>query len=93
MQYGFHELIAHAARTRDLCAGTVIGSGTVSSHRFRETGSCCIAERRAIEMIDEGAARTPFLRFGDRVRMVTVLADDSASPFGEIDQRVIAAKV
>ena len=49
MAHGFHELIAHAARTRELCPGTIIGSGTVSSSRYRETGSCCIAERRAIE--------------------------------------------
>lgn len=51
MQYGFHELIARAAYTRNLCAGTIIGSGTVSSPSYEKVGSCCIAERRAIEMI------------------------------------------
>jgi fumarylacetoacetate (FAA) hydrolase len=93
MRFGFHELIAYAARTRDLCAGTLVGSGTVSSQRFRETGSCCIAERRAIEMIDHGAARTPYLRFGDQVRMTTRLGGDGGSPFGEMNQKVIAARV
>ena len=90
MQFGFHELIEHAARSRDLCAGTVIGSGTVSSRRFRETGSCCIAERRAIEMIDHGAPRTEFLRFKDRVRMSTRLGPEMHSPFGAIDQQVVS---
>ena len=89
MQFGFHELLAHAARTRDLCEGTVIGSGTISCRRSRETGSCCIAERRAIEMIDGGAARTEYLRFGDRVRMSTRLSNGRESPFGNIDQRVV----
>jgi fumarylacetoacetate (FAA) hydrolase len=92
MQFGFDDLIAHAARSRYLCAGTVIGSGTVSSHRFRETGSCCIAERRAIEMIDNGAARTSFLRFGDQVRMWAESGRGAGSPFGEINQRVVRAQ-
>jgi fumarylacetoacetate (FAA) hydrolase len=87
MGFGFHELIAHAARTRDLCAGTIIGSGTVSSTSYAEVGSCCIAERRAIEMIETGAPQTQFLSFGERVRMEAVLAPQGAL-FGEIDQRV-----
>ncbi len=65
MGYGFHELVAHAAQTRNLVAGTVIGSGTVSNENFRECGSSCIAERRGIEIVDEGAAKTEFMRFGD----------------------------
>ncbi|WP_404476485.1 fumarylacetoacetate hydrolase family protein [Novosphingobium sp. BL-52-GroH] len=89
MGFGFHELVAHAARTRHLVAGTVIGSGTVSNANFREVGSSCIAERRGIEIVDEGAARTAFMRFGDRVRMEGRLADGRA-PFGIIDQQVIA---
>jgi fumarylacetoacetate (FAA) hydrolase len=89
MGFGFHELVAHAARTRSLVAGTVIGSGTVSNSNFREIGSSCIAERRGIEVVDEGAARTAFMRFGDRVKMEAHLADGSA-PFGAIDQRVVA---
>jgi fumarylacetoacetate (FAA) hydrolase len=88
MGHGFHELIAHAARTRDLCAGTIIGSGTVSSRSYAETGSCCVAERRAIEMIDAGAPRTPFLSFGEHVRMEAMLERAEAG-FGQIDQRVM----
>jgi fumarylacetoacetate (FAA) hydrolase len=87
MQFGFHELIAHAARTRSLCAGTIIGSGTVSSPHYALTGSCCLAERRAIEAIEFGAPKTPFMRFGDRIRMEAIVADKS--PFGVIDQRVV----
>jgi fumarylacetoacetate (FAA) hydrolase len=89
MAHSFHELIAHAARTRDLCPGTIIGSGTVSSSRYRETGSCCIAERRAIEMINKGAPETPFLSFGERVRIEAALAESEAG-FGSIDQGVVA---
>lgn len=89
MAIGFHELIAHAARTRSLCAGTIIGSGTVSTRSCREVGSCCIAERRAIEMIDAGAARTSFLSFGERVRMQARIAGCSEPPFGVIEQTVV----
>ncbi|MFD1789883.1 fumarylacetoacetate hydrolase family protein [Sphingomonas floccifaciens] len=88
MAFGFHELIAHAARTRALPAGTIIGSGTVSNANFREVGSTCIAERRGIEIVDEGAARTGFMRFGDLVRMEALLPDGRA-PFGVIEQRVV----
>lgn len=89
MNFGFGELIAHAARTRRLSAGTLIGSGTVSN-AGRAAGSACIAERRVIEMIDQGGAKTAFMRFGDRVRMA---ARDSQGrePFGVIDQRVVKA--
>jgi fumarylacetoacetate (FAA) hydrolase len=92
MQFGFHDLIKHAARTRNLCAGTIIGSGTVSSSRWRDHGSCCIAEKRAIEMIERGTAATGFLRFGDRVRMRTRIESQPSSVFGEMDQRVIGAR-
>lgn len=88
MEFGFHQLIAHAASTRSLCAGTIIGSGTVSNSNFREIGSSCIAERRGIEMLDEGKARTGFMRFGDSVRMECRLRDGSLL-FGAIDQKVV----
>jgi fumarylacetoacetate (FAA) hydrolase len=91
MNFSFGELIAHAARTRRLRAGTVIGSGTVSNVS-RAAGSACIAERRVIEMIDHGKASTAFMRFGDRVRMAATDAEGGA-PFGVIDQRVIDARV
>lgn len=90
MGYGFHELVAHACATRDLVAGTVIGSGTVSNANYREIGSSCIAERRGIEMVDHGEPRTGFMQFGDRVRMQAVL-DDGRAPFGAIDQKVVPA--
>ena len=87
MGYGFHNLIAHAARTRHLCAGTIIGSGTVSNPDYQQVGSTCISERRAIEMIEQGKPVTPFLHFGDRVKMSAGMGE---SLFGEIDQAVIA---
>ena len=90
MQFGFHDLIAHAARTRDLVAGTIIGSGTVSNADYLSVGSCCLSERRAIETIAAGAPATPFLHFGDRV---TMEAGEGPSPFGRIDQRVVPASL
>jgi fumarylacetoacetate (FAA) hydrolase len=89
MGYGFDALVAHAARTRELVAGTVIGSGTVSNENFREVGSSCIAERRGIEIVDEGAPKTEFMKFGDSVRMEARTAD-GRSPFGAIDQKVVS---
>lgn len=88
MAFGFHELIAHAARTRALPAGTIIGSGTVSNPTYREVGSSCIAERRGIEIVDHGVAHTEFMRFGDTVRMESRLPDGGPL-FGAIEQRVI----
>lgn len=90
MAYGFDELIAHAARTRNLVAGTVIGSGTVSNENFREVGSSCIAERRGIEVVDEGKASTSFMAFGDVVRMEASLSD-GRTPFGVLEQKVVKA--
>lgn len=89
MGFSFPELIAHAAATRRLCAGTVIGSGTVSNADYYAVGSSCIAERRAIEMLDDGAASTPFMAFGDRVRMEAMTPDGKPGPFGAIDQQVV----
>jgi len=89
MAYGFDDLVAHAAMTRNLVPGTVIGSGTVSNSTYREVGSSCIAERRGIEMVDHGEARTDFMKYGDRVRMEAHLPDGSA-PFGTIEQTVVA---
>ncbi|MFV3403207.1 MULTISPECIES: fumarylacetoacetate hydrolase family protein [Pseudomonas] len=87
MHFGFDQLIAHAALTRRLSAGTLIGSGTVSN-RDRSVGSACISERRAIEMIEHGAPRTGFMRFGDRIRMEARCADGSPL-FGALDQCVV----
>src|SRR5438270_9211769 len=66
MTFDFHHLLEHAAYSRRLRAGTIMGSGTVSN-TSRSAGSCCISERRAIEMIDAGEPTTPFMRFGERV--------------------------
>lgn len=88
MAHGFDELVAHAASTRTLCAGTIIGSGTVSNDNYREVGSSCIAERRAIEMLDDGAALTPFMHFGDTVRIEARMPNGGVM-FGAIDQRVV----
>jgi fumarylacetoacetate (FAA) hydrolase len=87
MTFNFFRLIEHAAYSRRLRAGTIIGSGTVSN-ASRDAGSACIAERRAIETLDLGGAKTPFLRFGERVR---IEMSDAAnrSIFGAIDQRYV----
>ena len=87
MNFDFAELIAHAARTRNLGAGTIIGSGTVSN-RDRATGSTCIAEVRMIETIETGTPTTPFLTFGQTVRMELV-GSDGSRPFGAIEQKVV----
>lgn len=89
MAFGFHELIAHAARTRALPAGTIIGSGTVSNANYRDVGSSCIAERRAIELTDTGSPVTRFMHFGDTVRMEARTADGEIL-FGAIEQRVVS---
>lgn len=86
MHFHFGQLIAHAARTRPLSAGTIIGSGTVSNED-REVGSSCIAEKRMLEKIHEGVMKTPFMKVGDTIRME--MFKDSISLFGPIEQRVI----
>ncbi len=88
MTFDFPTLIAHAARTRSLTAGSIIGSGTVSN-ADRSVGSSCIAERRMLELLEHGEARTPFLGYGDRVR-IEMLDTQGASLFGAIDQEVRA---
>jgi fumarylacetoacetate (FAA) hydrolase len=90
MHFGFHQLIAHAAATRRLSAGTVIGSGTVSNETYRTVGSACIAERRGIETVDTGKPATDYMKFGDRVR-IEMLDRGGRSIFGAIDQRVVQA--
>jgi fumarylacetoacetate (FAA) hydrolase len=84
--FDFPQLIAHAAKTRPLGAGTILGSGTVANSD-RSSGWSCIAERRAVEAIEEGAPRTQFLKFGDRVKIEMLDAEDR-SIFGAIDQTI-----
>lgn len=87
MTFDFPQLIAHAAKTRHLGAGTIIGSGTVSN-LDRSLGSSCIAERRMLEIIETGKPKTPFLQFGDNVR-IEMFNADNASIFGAIKQKVV----
>jgi fumarylacetoacetate (FAA) hydrolase len=86
MTFEFPKLIAHAAKTRPLGAGAIIGSGTVSN-KDRSSGSTCLAEKRMLEIVESGEAKTPFLKFGDRVR-IEMLDAQSQSIFGAIDQQV-----
>ena len=87
MTFNFGELIAHAAKTRPLCAGTIVGSGTISNID-RSNGSCCLAEVRMLEIIANGNATTEFMYFGDRIQ-INMLNDLGQSIFGEIDQTVV----
>lgn len=97
MTFSFPELIAHAAKTRALCAGSIIGSGTVSNKQGTDYGSAireggvgysCIAELRMIETLRDGKPKTPFMQFGDTVR-IEMLNEQQQSVFGAIEQRVI----
>ena len=87
MIFDFGQLIAHAAKTRPLCAGTIIGSGTVSN-LDRSNGSCCLAEVRMLEIIAHGSASTDFMQFGDRIQ-IDMHDHSGKSIFGEINQQVI----
>jgi fumarylacetoacetate (FAA) hydrolase len=87
MQFDFPRLIAHAARTRPLGAGTIVGSGTVSN-RAKDAGFACLAEKRAVETVETGEPRTPFLRHGDRVR-IEMHDRGGRSVFGAIDQKIV----
>lgn len=86
MTFNFPTLVAHAAKTRPLGSGTIIGSGTVSNYD-RSAGSSCLAEKRMLEIVEQGEARTPFLTFGDRVR-IEMFDAAGQSIFGAIDQAV-----
>jgi fumarylacetoacetate (FAA) hydrolase len=85
-QFSLPDLIAHAAKTRDLAAGTMIGTGTISN-RDPATGYACLMEARLVEQVEQGEAKTPFLKFGDRVR-IEMRDDKGASVFGAIDHVV-----
>jgi fumarylacetoacetate (FAA) hydrolase len=90
MTFDFPRLIEHVTRTRRLGAGAIVGSGTVSNYD-RSRGSSCLAERRMLEQVEHGRATTPFLRFGDRVR-IEMFDRDGKSIFGAIDQKVVPAR-
>jgi len=86
MQFSFPELLAHGARTRPLSAGTLLGSGTIAN-KDESRGSSCLAERRVLEVIRNGKPSTPFMSFGDKVR-IEMLNKGGDSIFGFIEQRV-----
>lgn len=87
MTFDFPTLIAHAAKSRPLSAGTIIGSGTVSNYD-RSKGSSCLAEKRMLEILAQGKAVTPFMQHGDTVR-IEMFDHDNQSIFGDIHQTVI----
>ena len=101
MTFHFGQLIAHAAKTRDLCAGSIIGGGTISNRDGQNGpgksiaagghGYACILEQRMVETILAGTPSTPFLNFGDRVR-IEMAGKDGHSMFGAIEQDVMQAK-
>jgi fumarylacetoacetate (FAA) hydrolase len=89
MTFHFGQLIAHLCKTRNVRAGSVIGSGTVSNKDWSR-GYACIAEKRAIETIESGAPKTAFMQFGDTVR-IEMKGAEGLSVFGAIEQKVVAA--
>lgn len=91
MTFSFPQLIAHAAKTRTLSAGTIIGSGTVSNID-RSKGSSCIAERRTLETLEHGKAITPYMRFGDRIR-IEMIDEQQHNIFGSINQMICNSEV
>lgn len=86
MQFSFAELIAHAAKTRPLTAGTIVGSGTIANEDTR-TGASCLAEQRVVETLRDGQPSTPFLSFGDSLR-IEITDRDGATIFGAIEQSI-----
>ncbi len=86
MHFSFFQLLAHVAKTRQFCAGTILGSGTVSNED-RARGISCLAEQRMIETIEAGSPKTPFMKHGDRVE-IEMCGADGQSLFGRIDQHV-----
>lgn len=89
MQFDFAQLLAHAARTRPLSAGTIIGSGTVANEDT-SLGASCFAELRTVETLRDGKPSTPFMKYGDTVR-IEMLDADGESIFGAIEQRIAPA--
>ena len=84
--FDLYQLVAHAAKTRELRAGTLVGTGTISN-KDADSGFACIMERRLVEQVENGEAKTPFLSFGDTVR-IEMLDRHGATIFGAIEQRV-----
>jgi fumarylacetoacetate (FAA) hydrolase len=89
MTFHFGQLIAHIAKTRNVRAGSIVGSGTVSNKDWSK-GYSCIAEKRCIETIEGGTPKTPFMQFGDTIR-IEMMGRDKQSIFGAIEQKVVPA--
>ena len=87
MQFDFAQLVAHAAKTRPLTAGTIVGSGTIANEDTSK-GASCLAEQRTVETLRDGKPSTPFLKFGDRVR-IEVTDSRGHSIFGAIEQVIV----
>jgi fumarylacetoacetate (FAA) hydrolase len=87
MQFNFARLVAHAARTRPLAAGTIVGSGTIANQDTGK-GASCLAEIRMLEIIADGKPSTPFMRFGDTIR-IEMLDAEGQSIFGAIEQTIV----
>jgi fumarylacetoacetate (FAA) hydrolase len=86
MQFDFAQLVAHAAKTRPLSAGTIVGSGTVANEDT-SLGASCFAEKRTVETLETGKPITPFMKYGDVVR-IEMRSRDGADIFGAIEQRI-----
>ena len=86
MQFSFAELVAHVAKTRPLTAGTIVGSGTIANEDT-DNGASCLAEQRTVETLRDGKPSTPFLKFGDSLR-IDILDHAGASIFGSVEQQI-----
>ena len=86
MQFDFSQLVAHAAKTRPLAAGTIVGSGTIANEDTSK-GASCFAEKRTVETLRDGKPSTPFMKFGDIVR-IEMINSDGSHIFGAIEQRI-----
>ncbi|MGG6461983.1 fumarylacetoacetate hydrolase family protein [Solilutibacter silvestris] len=86
MQFDFAQLVAHAAKTRPLTAGTIVGSGTVANEDT-SLGASCFAEQRTVETLRDGKPSTPFMKFGDTVR-IEMLDAEGKTIFGAIEQKI-----
>ncbi|WP_338844508.1 fumarylacetoacetate hydrolase family protein [Massilia sp. W12] len=91
MVFNFHQLVSHLVKTRNARAGSIVGSGTVSN-KDSSKGYSCIAEVRCLEMIADGAAKTPFMKFGDTIK-IEMLDHAGASIFGAIEQSIRQAAI
>ena len=87
MQFSFAQLVAHVAKTRPLTAGTIVGSGTIANQDTSK-GASCLAEQRTVEKLRDGQPSTPFLKFGDSLR-IDITDAAGASIFGSIEQQIV----